>query len=65
LAVATSTRRIAFVISSVESIVYRSKTDRVLWPLIAIAVFSGTPARTKLRITNADREQSALSMCAT
>jgi hypothetical protein len=33
-----------------ETMLYRSNTARVLWPLMAIATRSGTPARTRFRI---------------
>lgn len=40
---------------------YRSKTALVRWPLIFIATFSGTPARTMLR--TAVRRKSWKSLC--
>jgi hypothetical protein len=64
LADETSTRPIAFVISSVDTIVYRSKTDHVFWPLIAIAVFPARQRAPGLASRNvADHEQSAQNTC--
>ena len=39
----------AAVKSPFAQMLYRSKTERVLWPVISIATRSGIPARTKRR----------------
>jgi len=50
--VTASTRRIAVVMSAIETTAYRRNTLAVLCPLIPMHQFSGLPAATMLRIAD-------------